>query len=278
MLLVPSLKQFAKRALPQSVLSLLRDYRYKQRRPSGYRLYQEALKGKVGLEVGGPSIFFRHVVPVYGVIAELDGVNFAETTMWEGTITTGRHFEYAFGRVGFQHIAEATRLAGIESGRYQFLISSNCLEHVADPLKALNEWIRVVEPQGMLLLVLPNPTSNFDHRRPVTSFEHLLDDYEKGIGEDDLTHLPEILELHDLVRDPWAGTRESFVQRCHENQKYRGMHHHVFDLPLIERMLSHCGMSVLRADVIQTDFIVLARTPGSSRAMGQPGEAIEKTD
>lgn len=255
-----NLKGAVKKVLPKPVLNRLRAYRYRQKRLKNFRAYQELLQGKSGVEIGGPSVYFQYMLPIYSVMSGLDGVNFSRETIWEGSIQAGEHFEYTRGRVGRQFIAEATDLRGIDPGRYQFLISSNCLEHVANPMKAVAEWIRVVEPGGYLLLILPNQMANFDHRRPVTSFEHLLDDYEENTSEEDMTHLSEILELHDLSRDPAAGGRANFVKRSMENYKYRGMHHHVFDLPLIERMLAYFGVTLLLRDTTQTDFVVVGQT------------------
>lgn len=255
------LKQIVRNVLPASLLDLIRLYKYKKSRLKNSSVYQEFLRGKAGIEIGGPSAFFRYRLPIYQSVSTLDGVNFADKTMWEGVIQSGGHFEYAPGRVGLQLIAEATSLEGVESGQYQFLLSSNCLEHVANPLKALKEWRRVIQPGGCMLLVLPKQSANFDHRRPVTQFEHLLDDEAKATTEHDMTHLQEILELHDLSRDPWAGTRENFINRCNENYKYRGMHHHVFDMALMKKMVSYVGMSVLLADEVKTDFVILAKVP-----------------
>ena len=233
-------------------------------RLENFRAYLDTLRGKHGVEIGGPSFFFRYVLPVYPVVAGLDGVNFSSETIWEGALTAGNSFEYASGRVGRQFIAEATDLSDIGVGRYQFLISSNCLEHVANPMKAIEEWVRVVEPGGYLLLVLPNKAANFDHKRPVTLFEHVLGDYRQGMKEDDMTHLPEVLDLHDLGRDPGAGDREKFIQRSRDNFRYRGMHHHVFDPALIHQMLSYFGVRLILSDMTETDFVVL----------GQTGEAV----
>ena len=47
-------------------------------------------------------------------------------------------------------------------------------------------------------LVVPHKDKTFDHNRPVTSLNHLEEDLDNDVDEDDLTHLPEILELHDL--------------------------------------------------------------------------------
>ena len=39
---------------------------------------------------------------------------------------------------------------------------------------------------------------NFDHKRPITQWEHILEDYEHDIDEYDLMYLQEILDLHDV--------------------------------------------------------------------------------
>ncbi len=257
-----SAREIIKSLLPEPALAALRRLRRRLNRVPGHAAFCRELAGKSGLEIGGPSAMFRDLLPVYRVVAALDGVNFADTTMWEGRIQEGGRFEYDTGRVGRQSIAEATSLTGIATGRYQFVLSSNCLEHVANPLKALREWMRVIEPGGLLLLVLPNPQSNFDHRRPVTRFEHLLDDERADVGEDDLTHLDEILALHDLDRDPWAGGRENFERRSRDNMRHRGLHHHVFDAALMARLCAHVGLTPIRQATTATDFIYLGRTPG----------------
>lgn len=51
-------------------------------------------------------------------------------------------------------------------------------------------------------MVLPFKEKTFDHKRPVTSIEHILEDYNLNIDERDNTHFDEILNLHDLSRDP----------------------------------------------------------------------------
>jgi len=251
-------KHVVRKQLPRPLFEALQSLRYWGRRVPGYDIYQAALTNKQGIEIGGPSELFKTTLPIYPVIGSLDGVNFAAQTVWEGSIRSGRTFNYVGDKKGEQFVCEATDLHGIESETYDFLLSSNCLEHVANPLKAIREWRRVIKDGGLLVLVLPNKQSNFDHRRPITTFEHLLDDYEREMTEHDLTHIEEILALHDLAMDPAAGTLEQFRLRSLDNFNNRTLHHHVFDVPLIEAVLRYFGFAIIKTDATATDFFALA--------------------
>lgn len=202
---------------------------------------------------------FWTVLPLYQNLRNLDGVNFADETVWEGKLVSGQNFNYRGSTKGYQFISDATDLSQIKSDTYDFLLSSNCLEHVANPLKALLEWKRVIKPGGSFILVLPNKVSNFDHNRPITSFEHILEDLTCATTEHDLTHLDEILALHDLAMDPPAGDKENFKKRSLDNFRNRTLHHHVFDLSLMKSMLSHLGLEIVHTTETPTDLFALAR-------------------
>jgi SAM-dependent methyltransferase len=250
-----AIKEFAR---PNSAAGIVSFLKYAQWRLP-FSQYRSFVEDKHGVEVGGPSALFKTVLPVYEFVGRLDGVNFSTQTIWEGRLESGENFNYYKNRTGHQFIADATDLGELASESRDFLLSSNCLEHVANPLKALIEWKRVIRPGGALILVLPNKESNFDHRRPFTTFEHLLDDFNGGVGEDDLTHLDEILALHDLPMDPPAGDLEHFRQRSLKNFENRTLHHHVFDVPLIEKMLDYVGFEILDVTTTRTDFYALGR-------------------
>lgn len=160
-----------------------------------------------------------------------------------------------------QFVAEASDLSAIQGQSYEFLLSSNCLEHIANPIKALMEWKRIIKPGGAVVLVLPNKVSNFDHKRPTTPFTHLVEDFEKNTSEHDLTHLDEILGLHDLSMDPPAGSLEQFRARSLDNFNNRTLHHHVFDLHVMQNMLAYAGFEVLETAETRTDLFALAKKP-----------------
>ena len=184
------------------------------------------LKAGRVLEIGGPSALWPYAIMApHGV----DGLNHEET-IWHGKHTQGG----SFGGMGEQHVGDALDPPESVKGRkYQMLLASHVLEHIANPLKALNVWRSLVAPGGYICLVLPKKELTFDHRRPITSFETLKDKFQRNVGEDDLSSLPEILELHDLEMDKPAGTPEQFKERSLKNFENRCLHHHVFDINLL---------------------------------------------
>src|SRR5579859_1846149 len=226
-------------------------------RVSDYRIYVDHFKGRAGIEIGGPSRMFEYFgsLPLYPLVSGLDGVNFSGNTVWEGNINPGKTFAFdERKRLGYQYIGEAADLSFVPDGKYDFLISSNCLEHLA---KAIKEWLRVIRPDGVLLIVVPHKDMTFDHHRPVTTFEHLLEDEKNNTGEDDKTHLEEILRLHDLQKDPAAGTPDQFRDRCGKNMDNRCMHHHVFSVSLLSRIFQHLDKQVIHLDVLNDGNIVV---------------------
>lgn len=229
------------------IRNLIKDkfFPYKMKPIRSKKLYLKYFDKKNGIEIGGPSAIFSNEVPIYQVLASLDGCNFSSKTIWEGNIVEGENYNYFENKKGFQYICEASNLAEIPSGKYDFLIASHCLEHCANTLKTVKEWLRVVKKGGVLLIILPDKRYTFDHNRPITTFDHLLDDLENDVDETDLTHLEEILELHNLNKDLASGTKEQFKKRSLENHENRCLHHHIFDFELLKNIYNHFDIKIM---------------------------------
>jgi predicted SAM-dependent methyltransferase len=80
-------------------------------------------------------------------------------------------FGYPFGA---QIRASGETLPWFEDNSLDFVFSSHCLEHMADPFSTLKEWHRVLKPAGYLVLIMPrkdryppvgSPGANQDHKR-----------------------------------------------------------------------------------------------------------------
>jgi ubiquinone/menaquinone biosynthesis C-methylase UbiE len=232
--------------------------RITRRKCREFSIIEPFLTGKHGLEIGGPSPVFRRnrLVPVYDRCKQIDNCDFSDQTLWRN-VTGKPDLRTVFGT---QYIVEACDLGVVPDASYDFVVASHVLEHIANPLRALQEWKRVLKPGGALLALVPDRRHTFDHKRPFTSFEHIESDFAEKTQEDDLTHLDEIRSLHDLSLDPGAGSREQFLARCLRNVEFRAMHHHVFSAEVLAAMFARLDMQVLSVSLERPEHVIgLAR-------------------
>jgi len=216
-----------------------------------FKQYKKYFDNKIGLEIGGPSKIFSNtdIIPVYEIAATIDGCNFSTNTVWEGTLKEGNNYEFQQNKPkGKQFICEGNDLNKIENNQYDFVLSSHSLEHFANPLKAIAEWKRVLKNDGLMIIVLPHPKFTFDNKRAITKFSHLLEDYKKDIQENDLTHLEEVVEMHDYSMTPDIVDKDFMKARSLKNYENRCLHHHVFDVALMKEIFQHFEIELLSSD------------------------------
>ena len=220
--------------------------------PSLYKTCKVVFQNKLALEVGGPSRLFEYnnLLPIYEVLQRVDGCNFSTNTVWEGDIVAGENnYKYSNNKKGIQYVNEGSDLSTIPSEYFDIILSCHSLEHIANPIKALKEWKRVLKSNGYILLILPAHKYTFDHQRPITKIKHLIEDYERNVDENDLSCMDEVLKLHDLSRDPLGpDTVEQLKDRSLKNYENRCLHHHVFDFDLVKMMAEYVSMRVLSTE------------------------------
>jgi SAM-dependent methyltransferase len=79
-----------------------------------------------------------------------------------------------------QIVSDLETMRGIEPESQDFIIANHVMEHVEDPLTALRSISRVLRPDGIAFLALPEKRSTFDKHRETTTLAHLLRDHEEG--------------------------------------------------------------------------------------------------
>lgn len=190
------------------------------------------------IEIGGPSPTFdrKGLLPTYGRVATVDNVQYAAETSWQGSVVDGTPLPN-----GRQIVAEAADLFPLGDAAYDLVLSSHVLEHLANPLKALREWRRIVAPGGFAVVIVPDGRKTWDHARPLTPLAHLIDDERESVPETDSTHLEETLRLTDpaYFEEPWR--QDEVFESFRLNRSTRAMHHHVFDPALLSRSLELTG-------------------------------------
>jgi SAM-dependent methyltransferase len=236
--------------------------KYINRTRNIYKKNLNLFHNKKGLEIGGPSPFFsvNGPVPIYSIVDQLDNINFNAKTFW-GELESGNNFHFNSNKNnGKQFIADATDLSIINSAKYDYLLNSHVLEHIANPIKAINEWKRVVKKDGYLVFVLPSKAHTFDWKRELTSLSHIIDDFKNNISELDETHFSEIIKLHDVKKDSTVPSYEEHVRRTLDNKNTRIVHHHTFDMNLLLDLLKYCGFEIVDSEFISPfNLVVIAK-------------------
>lgn len=83
-------------------------------------------------------------------------------------------------------ICDATALTPVAGRSVDFVIANHVLEHLTDPLSAIQEWLRVVRPGGHTYVAVPDHINPLDRLRPITPPDHLIADFENRTQRRDL--------------------------------------------------------------------------------------------
>jgi SAM-dependent methyltransferase len=224
-------------------------------------IYCENLRGKSGMEIGGPSEIFEknNILPIYQIINKLDICNIHKID----------------DRINI--VCDAVNLDQIASKKYDFVLSAHTIEHIANPLKALYEWKRILKDDGVLLLIVPHKGGTVDHNRQPTEISHLIDDHQRNVGEDDKTHLNEVLKLVDLKIDPSYLDLDGLKKWTDNNYAGRYVHLHVFDTQLVVQIFDLLGLQILSVDVKFPYHIIIMGKKVKSGSIDNREYFLDKT-
>lgn len=122
-------------------------------------------------------------------------------------------------------VDDGETLASIENDSLDFIIANHMLEHCENPLGAMRNHLAKIKKGGILYYAIPDKRFTFDKNRELTSFEHFLEDDEKGCEHSRLGHYQEYARLVDGLTVP--DEIEARVNKLH-GMRY-SIHFHVWD-------------------------------------------------
>ncbi len=121
-------------------------------------------------------------------------------------------------------VADGELLESVDDSSQDFVIANHFLEHCQNPLLALENMFRVLRSEGILYLALPDKRYTFDRQRPLTSLEHLLEDYREGPDSSRWEHFLEWATLVNGVTNQGAAE----LQAEELMAKNYSIHYHVW--------------------------------------------------
>lgn len=190
------------------------------------KLVEEIFKRKSGVRIGGKlNGIFQKELSFSNKIIDVDG---SETFLGNQN------------KINYK--SDATKLNFIKSHSQDFICSSHLLEHISNPIKAINEWKRILKKEGIIYCAIPDKRFTFDHKREVTSLSHLIEDYKRNILPGDEIHVKEFLKNWDGDMDGLS--RNEFKKLVMKNYSIN-VHHHVWTKKEVKELFEYLNLKIL---------------------------------
>ena len=142
-------------------------------------------------------------------------------------------------------IGDAQDLAVISDNAYDFLISAHVIEHMKNPLLALEHWSRVVKPGGLIYLIAPDKRAIFDHPRARTNLGHIILDYQDSSDVRDFEHY---LDYSAHVHDKRGPLAIKEANRLVETDY--SIHYHVFTPVDMLKLLEWFSSNIKKIEIL----------------------------
>lgn len=161
-------------------------------------------------------------------------------------------------------VDDGQTLATIADSSEDFVIANHMLEHAEDPISTIENAMRVLKPEGVFLLTVPDKRYTFDADRPVTSLQHLLDDRADGGVGSRASHFREWVEIVEKIDGAGVEARAGLLMGMDYS-----IHFHVWSyqemLELLMRLRPGMGFEMELVARQADEVIFVLRKPGSTQ-------------
>jgi SAM-dependent methyltransferase len=203
----------------------------------------------VAIEIAGPTLLFtkEYNFYIYDIFSNIDNINLYDLNdSYQFTKNSENNKIY---NNTYNYISEIKK-------KYDIIINSHLIEHMANPIKILNEYKTILKNESYILSFVPNKMVFWDSIRETTTFNHILDDFKNDVGEDDPTHIEENLSVNHpfkLMLEHPDRPNGTFEDLCKNNINHRIMHHHCFDQNLVMELHEYIGFQTISCFVSPID-------------------------
>lgn len=218
-------------------------------------LYTHYLEGE-GIEIGA----------LHGPLEILHQNAKIKYVDYKSTEDLKKHYSELNGIVNVDIISSADNLHGIQDNSLDFIVANHVIEHLANPIKALEVWHNKLKADGTLFLAFPDAKSCPDKVRRITSLSHYIQDYavkDHAMPNDE--HLLSFVyawnpgyfvvlqEIKNVLDYMWANDLDYLDDYCEKllsdknqdcvhsllSNRNIELHHHVFDYHSMKDLLMY---------------------------------------
>lgn len=131
---------------------------------------------------------------------------------------------------------DTQNLAADSDYAFDFVIFNHVIEHVANPVKVIEEIFRITKAGGLVILSAPDKDFTFDKPRALTSFEHVWNEHLNEVDSVTDEHYEDFLRaVHPETLASEAGFRAALG-----SVRARREHAHVWDSESFRAFLQQC--------------------------------------
>ncbi len=158
-------------------------------------------------------------------------------------------------------------LLSIADNSRDFVIANHMIEHCQNPIGALVNFLRVVKPGGLVYMGVPDKRYIFDVDRPLTSIDHLIQDYKEGPEWSKLGHYDEYVRLVEKFPEEQVAERMQHLLDIDYS-----IHFHVWTAQTFPELLAYCQKNLSHGFEIEHlhencgELIVILRKMGESKS------------
>jgi len=176
------------------------------------KLGRKYLKGK-GIEIGA----LHYPLDINANVKYVD--------FWNTDELKSRNPELKnFRLVNVDIVDDGEELSKISKDSQDFIIANHFLEHTQNPIKVIRNHLLQLKKGGILFYSIPDKWKSFDKDRHLTSFEHILKDYNQG---PQISYREHLHEWTTFVRKSPSGEALNVIKQL-EQTNY-SIHFHVWD-------------------------------------------------
>jgi SAM-dependent methyltransferase len=194
---------------------------------------------KSALEIGGPS---QLLTPYYPRVCNI--------TLFNHEASMSRHSQGTLeSKIIFGDATKCEDFKPLNGEKFDLIILSHTFEHIANPIKALKIWTGLLTDGGVIINIVPDKNHCWDRCRPYTDLQHIVDDYEHGVTENDLTHIDESSCMLE--------TRPNYYSDIGNDNENRIIHHHVYSANVLSQVHELAKFKTIECDNLYTDPLQL---------------------
>tara|TARA_B110000263_G_C15213232_1_gene466273 strand:- start:63 stop:836 length:774 start_codon:yes stop_codon:yes gene_type:complete len=127
-------------------------------------------------------------------------------------------------------------LSSFRDSTYDFVIMNHVIEHIANPIRVIEDTFRILCPSGKLVLGVPDKRFNYDSARDLTSFNHFWREYQDQVTAVEDDHYLDFLRA---VHPATLALREK-IQIHLDHARERREHAHVWDSSSFKKFFVEC--------------------------------------